>query len=236
MQGYLLKQNYPNGFFVQKGQLLYEIDPRPFVASPRPGEGTGSVAVAQLSEAENNVTRDTPLAAQNAIPQKQLDTDLATLAANQAQVDAAKAHMVQAELNLSWTKVYSPIDGIAGNCRLADRRPGRDEHQDDDCLPGQSDPGVLQYQRERLPWQRQQNCAAGPGKGDKSESFPVEFIQANGYSLPAEGQDHSGQSRGRYRRQARFSLRRSFPIKRHSTPWRLWQCSIETGTNKNAHA
>ena len=73
-----------------------------------------AVAQANLGEAENNVARDTPLAAQNAIPQKQLDTDQSTLAANQAQLDAAKAQMVQAELNLDWTKVYSPIDGIAG--------------------------------------------------------------------------------------------------------------------------
>ena len=70
------------------------------------------MAQANLGEAEKNVARDTPLVAQNAIPQKQLDTDQSTLAANQAQVDAAKAQMVQAELNLEWTKVYSPIDGI----------------------------------------------------------------------------------------------------------------------------
>jgi multidrug efflux pump subunit AcrA (membrane-fusion protein) len=55
------------------------------------------------------------LVAQNAIPRKQLDNDLAMLAANQAQLDASKAQMVQAQLNLAWTKVYSPIDGIAGN-------------------------------------------------------------------------------------------------------------------------
>ncbi len=71
-------------------------------------------AVANLSSADTNVARDRPLAAQNAIPQKQLDTDVATQAANQAQLDAAKAQLAQAELNLSWTKVYSPIDGIAG--------------------------------------------------------------------------------------------------------------------------
>jgi membrane fusion protein, multidrug efflux system len=60
------------------------------------------------------VARDRPLAAQSAIPQKQLDTDLATQAASKAQLDAAQAQLAQAQLNLSWTKVYSPIEGIAG--------------------------------------------------------------------------------------------------------------------------
>jgi RND family efflux transporter MFP subunit len=114
VQGYLLTQNYQNGFFVKKGQLLFTIDPRPFVAALDQDKAQVAVAQANLGEAENNVARDTPLVAQNAIPKKQLDTDQSTLAANQAQLDAAKAQMVQAELNLEWTKVYSPIDGIAG--------------------------------------------------------------------------------------------------------------------------
>ena len=91
VQGYLLTQNYQNGFFVKKGQLLFTIDPGP--SWPRSIRTRRRVAVAQanLGEAENNVARDTPLVAQNAIPQKQLDTDQSTLAANQAQVDAAQS-------------------------------------------------------------------------------------------------------------------------------------------------
>ncbi len=122
VQGYLLTQNYQNGFFVKKGQLLFTIDPRPFVAALDQDKANVAVAQANLGEAENNVARDTPLVAQNAIPKKQLDTDQSTLAANQAQLDAAKAQMVQAQLNLEWTKVYSPIDGIAGiaNSQIGD--------------------------------------------------------------------------------------------------------------------
>jgi RND family efflux transporter MFP subunit len=122
VQGYLMKQNYLNGFFVKKGQLLFEIDPRPFAAALDGDKAQVAVAQANLGEAEKNVARDTPLVAQNAIPKKQLDTDMSTLAANQAQLDAAKAQMVQGELNLHWTKVYSPIDGIAGiaNSQIGD--------------------------------------------------------------------------------------------------------------------
>jgi membrane fusion protein (multidrug efflux system) len=114
VQGYLLVQNYRNGFFVKKGQLLYEIDPRAFEVAISQAKAQVAVAAANLSNAETNVARDKPLAAQSAIPQKQLDTDLATQAASTAQLDAAKAQLAQAQLNLTWTKVYSPIDGIAG--------------------------------------------------------------------------------------------------------------------------
>ncbi len=94
VQGYLLKRDYSEGFFVHQGQLLYEIDPRPFVASLDQAKAQVAVAVAKQTEAENNVTRDRPLAEQHAIPQKQLDTDISTLAATTAQVNAAKANMV----------------------------------------------------------------------------------------------------------------------------------------------
>ena len=114
VQGYLLRQDYHDGFFVKKGQLLYEIDSHPYEAALAQAKAQVAEAVANLSSSDTNVARDRPLAAQNAIPQKQLDTDVATQAANRAQLDAAKAQLTQAELNLSWTKVYSPIDGIAG--------------------------------------------------------------------------------------------------------------------------
>jgi membrane fusion protein, multidrug efflux system len=114
VQGYLLTQNYRNGFFVKKGQLMYEIDPHAFQVAIEQAKAQVAVAVANLSNADTNVARDRPLAAQSAIPQKQLDTDIATQAASKAQLDAAKAQLAQAQLNLSWTKVYSPLDGIAG--------------------------------------------------------------------------------------------------------------------------
>ena len=114
VQGYLLKQDYEEGSFVKKGQLLFEIDARPFEAALNQAQAQVAVAKAELSKAETDRARDTPLAAQNAIPQKQLDNDMAAEAAAKAQVQAAQAMMEQAQLNLEWTKVYCPIDGIAG--------------------------------------------------------------------------------------------------------------------------
>ncbi|MDR3747302.1 MAG: efflux RND transporter periplasmic adaptor subunit [Acidobacteriota bacterium] len=114
VQGYLLRQNYQNGFFVKKGELMFELDPRQYQAAVDQAKAQVAVAQAKLAEATTNVDRDTPLAAQNAIPQKQLDTDLANQAAFKAEVLAQQAALQNAELNLAWTKIYAPIDGIAG--------------------------------------------------------------------------------------------------------------------------
>jgi len=114
VQGYLLKRDYKEGTLVKKGDLLFEIDPRPFQASLDQSQADLATAEANLSRTDTDVVRDTPLAAQNAIPQKQLDNDLAAQAAAKAQVEAHKAAVQQSMLNLDWTKVYSPIDGIAG--------------------------------------------------------------------------------------------------------------------------
>jgi membrane fusion protein (multidrug efflux system) len=120
--GYLLTQNYENGYFVKKGQLLYQIDPRPFQAALDGAKADVAVAQANLERTATDVERDTPLAAQNAIPKKQLDNDIANHASWQAQLLAKQAAMQEAELNLAWTKVYSPVDGIAGvtNSQIGD--------------------------------------------------------------------------------------------------------------------
>jgi RND family efflux transporter MFP subunit len=112
--GYLWKQKYREGAVVHKGDVLFEIDPRPFEALLQQTKGELAQAEAQLSKADLDVQRDTPLAKQSAIPQAQLDNDIQAKAAAKAQVDAARAQVEQAELNLSFTKVRSLIDGIAG--------------------------------------------------------------------------------------------------------------------------
>ena len=114
VQGYLLSQDYVNGSLVSKGQLLFQIDPRPFVAALDGAKADVERAVSSLSKATNDVQRDTPLAAQKAIPQKQLDDDVANEAWAKAELKAKKAAQEQADLNLGWTKVYSPVNGIAG--------------------------------------------------------------------------------------------------------------------------
>ncbi len=114
VQGYVLKQNYKDGFFVRKDDVLFELDARPFKAALDQAKAQLEISRANLSRAQNDVSRDTPLAAENAIPQKQLDNDIANVKALTAAVQACTAQVEQAELNLGWTTIHSPIDGIAG--------------------------------------------------------------------------------------------------------------------------
>lgn len=112
--GYLIKRNYTEGTLVSKGQILFEIDPRPFQAALEQTKGQLAQMQAQLAKTTMDVERDTPLAAKSAIPQAQLDNDVQAKAAAQAMVDAARAQVDQAQLNLGFTKVRSLVDGLAG--------------------------------------------------------------------------------------------------------------------------
>jgi membrane fusion protein (multidrug efflux system) len=114
VSGYIISRNYREGYFVTKGQILFEIDPRPLRASLDQSKATVAGAVANLGNSKLNVARDTPLAKEKAIAQSQLDNEVQAMKANQAALDAALAEQQTAELNLAWTKVRSPIDGIAG--------------------------------------------------------------------------------------------------------------------------
>jgi membrane fusion protein, multidrug efflux system len=114
VSGYLIKQDYREGSVVQSGQVLFEIDPRPFQATLDQTEGQLAQARAQLGLADINVMRDTPLAKARAIAQSQLDNDVQQQAAQIAAVRTAEANVEQAQLNLGFTKVRSLVTGIAG--------------------------------------------------------------------------------------------------------------------------
>jgi len=114
VSGYIIKQNYKEGSLVRKGQVLFEIDPRPFKAALDRAKGDLAQAEAQLGKSTLDVERDTPLAKARAIAQSQLDNEIQAKLGAQAAVESNKATVEQAELNLEWTKVTSLVDGIAG--------------------------------------------------------------------------------------------------------------------------
>jgi len=114
VSGYLIRQDYREGALVKEGQLLFEIDPRPFQAVLDQAKGQLAQAQAQMANAEINVKRDIPEAQAHAIPQSQLDTDTQSLLAAKAAVEADQAAVEQASINLGYTKVVSLIGGIAG--------------------------------------------------------------------------------------------------------------------------
>ncbi len=130
--GYLLRQGYREGAFVNKGQLLFEIDPRPFRAAVDQAQGQLAQAEAMLANAqavqgrtELDVTRYTPLAKEQAASQQDLDNAVqnnlaakATVASAQAQIKADEAAVETAKINLNFTRLLAPIDGIAGQAQL----------------------------------------------------------------------------------------------------------------------
>lgn len=132
VSGYIVKQLYREGSPVRKGDVLFQIDPRPFQAALEQAQGAvgqaqGAVgqAQAQLGLTQINVNRDTPLAEQHAIAQSQLDNDKqqaaqaqATVRSAQAQVAATQAAVANAKLNLGFTQVRSLISGIAGQATV----------------------------------------------------------------------------------------------------------------------
>jgi RND family efflux transporter MFP subunit len=130
--GYLLQQDYQEGAFVQKDQLLFQIDPRPFQAVLDQAEGQLAQANAQLVNAEAlqlrnqlDVDRYTPLAKEQAASQQDLDNAIqnnlaaqATVATAKAQIQSAQAAVETARLNLGFTRLVAPISGIAGIAQL----------------------------------------------------------------------------------------------------------------------
>lgn len=114
VSGYMIQQDYREGSVVQSGEVLFEIDPRPFQATLDQAEGQLAQARAQLALADINVKRDTPLAQAHAIAQSQLDNEVQQQAAQGAGVRTAEANVEQARLNLGFTKVRSLVTGIAG--------------------------------------------------------------------------------------------------------------------------
>ncbi|MGA2192347.1 MAG: efflux RND transporter periplasmic adaptor subunit [Nitrospirota bacterium] len=112
--GYLIRQKYVEGDIVEKGQVLFEIDPRPFQAALDQAKGTLAQFTAQWEDAKANLARVIPLAAQNALSKKDLDDATGAERSAMAQVVAASAAVENARINLGFTKVISPIHGMAG--------------------------------------------------------------------------------------------------------------------------
>jgi RND family efflux transporter MFP subunit len=112
--GYVIRQDYREGSYVHKDQVLFEIDPRPFQATLDQAKAQLAEAQAAVGEATLNVNRDIPEAEAHAIPQMQLETDRQQMLGAEATVKAAEAAVEQAQLNLGYTRVRSLIGGIAG--------------------------------------------------------------------------------------------------------------------------
>ena len=111
--GILIKRNYAEGGPVKAGQSLFTIDPAPFDAALRRGEADLASAEARLSQAQRNVVRLKPLYEAKAVSQKEYDDAVSADQIAAADVKAARARLVEARLNMQYTRVESPIGGVA---------------------------------------------------------------------------------------------------------------------------
>jgi membrane fusion protein (multidrug efflux system) len=228
VSGYLIRQNYREGSSVRQGDVLFEIDPRPFQASvdqsraqvaqaeAQLGQARAQLeqskaeviqAQAQLSKAQQDVTRDTPLADAKAIAQSRLDDDLqvkagataavdaakaksasseAAIAAATAAVSAAKAAVEQSELNLSFTKITSLVDGVAG---IAQAQIG-DLVATTTVLTSvsQLDPIKVYFPMAEQDYLRVQNVTAKSAKsGTPLDGVPLILVLSDGSTYPHSG-------------------------------------------------
>jgi RND family efflux transporter MFP subunit len=236
VQVYLLTQNYQNGFFVKKGQRLFELDPRQYEAALDAAKASVASAEANLAKYQTDVTRDTPLAAQNAIPQKQLDNDTANRDAAAAQVLAQKANEQNAELNLAWTNVNSPIDGIAGvsNSQIGDL-VGTSTKM---TTVSQVNPIWAYFNISESDFlgvaSRVEGIISGKVSRDSLGRTPIDFIQANDAPYPEKGRfvyvnRQIGSQTGTIQMAAEFANPNAA-----LRPGGFGRVRIQTGVNRNA--
>jgi membrane fusion protein (multidrug efflux system) len=199
--GYILRQGYQEGAFVKKGQLLFQIDPRPFQAALDQAEGQLAQATATLANAqavqgrtELDVNRYVPLAREQAASQQDLDNAVQNNLAAKASVETAKAQIKayeatveNAKINLEFTRLVAPIDGIAGQAQL---QVGALANPSSGPVTSVStvDPIKVYFtvsEREYLDWNRR--FPTETSRQAAGKSLRLELILADGLPYPHEG-------------------------------------------------
>jgi membrane fusion protein (multidrug efflux system) len=185
--GILLKRNFVEGAAVKKGQSLYNIDPAPFEAVVARAEADVAAAEARLDQAARNAARMRPLYADKAVSQKEFDDAVSTEAIGQADTKSAKARLAEARLNLGYTKVESPLSGLASR---SNRSEGTLVSGPDVLLTTvvQVDPiwvqfGIPDNEQARL----RKEVEAGRLKLPPNGSFEVSVQLADGTEFPRTG-------------------------------------------------
>lgn len=185
--GYLTTQKYIEGSDVKKGDVLFTIDDRPFRAALDQAKGDLAQQEARLGKATIDVNRYTPLAAEQAISQQELDDAIQAKLAAEAAVAAAKAVVENAQVNLGFTKVTSLIDGVAG---LANAQIGDLVGPNGSELTAVSTVNPIKVyftvsEREYLNWTLQDKTDAE--LEEKSKSLSFDLVLSNGTTWPHKG-------------------------------------------------
>jgi membrane fusion protein, multidrug efflux system len=189
IEGYVLRRVYREGFLVKAGETLFEIDPRQFQATYDQAKGALAQYEATLANAKLTARRYRPLAAEKAISQQELDDAETRERTAQANVESARASLEKAQLDLGWTKVVSPIDGIAGIAKsqvgdLVNREVVMTTVSQVDPIKVYFNPSEQEY----LAWVAKH----GPPEkviqdGAKLEQGPLQLILSDGSVFPRRG-------------------------------------------------
>jgi membrane fusion protein (multidrug efflux system) len=185
--GILLSRNFTEGSVVAKGQSMFTIDPAPYAAAMARAEADVGAAEARFEQARRNALRLKPLYAEKAVSQKDLDDAVSAEAIGAADLKAVQARLTEARLNLSYTKVESPVSGVSGRAQRSD---GSLVSGPDVLLTTvtQVDPiwitfGVADNEQSRLQKEIEAKRLALPGDG----RFEVALLLADGSLYPRTG-------------------------------------------------
>jgi len=182
VDGYLISQNYKEGDVVRKGQVLFLIDPRVFQSSLDQAKGELAQQEARWNTAKVNLKRIKPLAAQNAVSQKDLDDANGQEQSTHASVIAARASVEKARLDLGFTRVTSLITGVAGiaKAQIGDLvGPSRGTEL---TIVSTVNP-IKVY----VPVSEQQYLKSADGKKTRTEDLSLELVLADGSIRPHKG-------------------------------------------------
>ncbi len=188
VSGYLLSRDYREGTLVKTGDVLFQIDARPFRATLEQARGDLERARAQRAKADQDVARFTPLARDGAVSQQELDNAIQAARAGRANVDSAQAVVDKAQVDLDFTRIISPIDGIAGvaNAQVGDLvGPGAGKPL---TTVSQVDPiQVATPISEREYLRFAQQIRATLESGPTTNQYPLELLLADGSIHPHPG-------------------------------------------------
>ena len=187
VEGYLTSVNFTEGSFVKKGQLLYKIDPQPFQAALSQAQANLQTAKTRLDKTNNDVARYKPLAAEKAVSQQELDNALSAQEAARFQVTAYDALVDKAKLDLAYTTMSAPVDGVIGTTQVkVGSLVGRGENTLLNTI-SQLDPILFRCAIAEAEYLRLARRGATGDPKSYEKKYGVELILADGTVHPHEG-------------------------------------------------
>ena len=188
VEGFLEKRLYEEGSVVEEGEVLFQMDRKPLEAQLQAADAELAQQVARMDTAEANLDRIRPLVEQNAVSQKDLDEALGTFRSSAAAVEAAKAKVVQAELDLGYTTIVAPVRGLSS---FAVQREGAYIGYGTDSLltyVAQLEPIWVEFsvsENQILKWRDQER--RGLITMPEDEDLEVQIVLADGTVYPHTG-------------------------------------------------